>query len=189
MSGTSSSGFFFDAAAWVAATDGSGSSTRTCSAWSPRRPATMPNSTRWPGLRSRFPVRANFGQWLRWEAALEEIRAYYSVPDDFRRIALETFGNGVEQIIASSPSLRLLPPQPRPPGEGVDDDELAERTIFPFVIEQIDRVLSLEHYKKLYRALARGVNVLDGRITYEAVAEAHDLEYTPLDDVLPLSPV
>jgi hypothetical protein len=111
----------------------------------------------WPGLRSRFPVRANLGQWLRWEAALEEIRAYYSVPDDFRRIALETFGNGVEQVIASSPSLRLLPPQPRPPGEGVDDDELAQRTIFPFVIEQNDRVLSLEHTKKLYRALAQGV--------------------------------
>jgi alanine dehydrogenase len=32
--------------------------------------------------------------------------------------------------------------------------------------------------------LARGVNVVSGRITYEAVAEAHGLEYTPLDDVL-----
>jgi alanine dehydrogenase len=30
--------------------------------------------------------------------------------------------------------------------------------------------------------LARGVNVLGGRITYEAVADAHGLEYTPLDD-------
>src|SRR5947208_164408 len=39
------------------------------------------------------------------------------------------------------------------------------------------------------RALARGVNVLDGRLTYEAVAEAHGLEYTPLEDVLPLSRV
>jgi alanine dehydrogenase len=38
-------------------------------------------------------------------------------------------------------------------------------------------------------ALARGVNVLGGKITYEAVAEAHGLEYHPLDDVLPLSPV
>ena len=37
------------------------------------------------------------------------------------------------------------------------------------------------------RALARGVNVLDGKITYEAVAEAHDLEFTPLEDVLPLA--
>jgi alanine dehydrogenase len=38
-------------------------------------------------------------------------------------------------------------------------------------------------------ALARGVNVLDGKITYEAVAEAHDLDYAPLEDVLPLSAV
>jgi alanine dehydrogenase len=38
-------------------------------------------------------------------------------------------------------------------------------------------------------ALARGVNVLDGKLTYEAVAEAHGLEYAPLDDVLRLSPV
>jgi alanine dehydrogenase len=38
-------------------------------------------------------------------------------------------------------------------------------------------------------ALAHGVNVLDGKITYEAVAEAHGLDYHPLDDVLPLSPV
>ena len=39
------------------------------------------------------------------------------------------------------------------------------------------------------RALARGVNVLDGKVTYEAVADAHGLEYTPLDDALPLAPV
>jgi alanine dehydrogenase len=38
-------------------------------------------------------------------------------------------------------------------------------------------------------ALAHGVNVLDGKITYEAVADAHGLEYQPLEDVLPLSPV
>src|SRR5438309_252533 len=39
------------------------------------------------------------------------------------------------------------------------------------------------------RALARGVNVLEGKVTYEAVAEAHGLDYSPLDDVLPLAPV
>jgi alanine dehydrogenase len=39
------------------------------------------------------------------------------------------------------------------------------------------------------QALARGVNVMDGKITYEAVAEAHGLEFTPLEDVLRLSPV
>jgi alanine dehydrogenase len=30
-------------------------------------------------------------------------------------------------------------------------------------------------------ALAKGVNVLGGKVTYEAVAEAHGLEYTPLE--------
>lgn len=34
-------------------------------------------------------------------------------------------------------------------------------------------------------ALARGVNVSGGKITYRAVAEAHGLPYTPLHDVLP----
>ena len=38
------------------------------------------------------------------------------------------------------------------------------------------------------RSLARGVNILEGRITYEPVAEAHDLDYVPLADVLPLTP-
>jgi alanine dehydrogenase len=38
-------------------------------------------------------------------------------------------------------------------------------------------------------SLARGVNVLEGKVTYEAVAEAHDLAYSPLEDVLPLAPV
>ena len=38
-------------------------------------------------------------------------------------------------------------------------------------------------------ALARGVNAIDGKLTYEAVADAHGLEYSPLDEVLPLEPV
>ena len=36
-------------------------------------------------------------------------------------------------------------------------------------------------------ALARGANVIDGKVTYEAVAEAHGLEYASLEDVLPLA--
>ena len=38
-------------------------------------------------------------------------------------------------------------------------------------------------------ALARGVNVLDGKLTYQAVADAHGLDFTPLEQVLPLEPV
>jgi alanine dehydrogenase len=39
------------------------------------------------------------------------------------------------------------------------------------------------------RPLGRGVNVLEGKLTYEAVAEAHGLDYSPLDEVLPLEAV
>jgi alanine dehydrogenase len=34
--------------------------------------------------------------------------------------------------------------------------------------------------------LARGVNVLARKVTHEAVAEAHGLDYAPLADVLPV---
>ena len=111
----------------------------------------------WPNLRSHFPVRANFGQWLRWEAALEEIGAYYRVPVAFRQMTLSTFGKEVERIIGSTPSLHLLPPQRRPDDTGVDDEELAQRTIFPFVIRHGNRVLTLQDCRTLYRALAGGV--------------------------------
>jgi alanine dehydrogenase len=39
------------------------------------------------------------------------------------------------------------------------------------------------------RALIRGINVADGKLTYEAVADAHGLEFTPLEQVYPLEPV
>jgi hypothetical protein len=109
----------------------------------------------WRSLRSRFPIRANFGQWLRWEAALEEIRAYHDVPGEFRSRALKVFGKGVQRIIASSLSLGLLPPQQRPEDGSVDDEELAQTTIFPFVIRHNGRVLPLDDCRKIYRALAR----------------------------------
>jgi alanine dehydrogenase len=38
-------------------------------------------------------------------------------------------------------------------------------------------------------ALAGGVNVLGGKVTYEAVADAHGLDYAPLETVLPLARV
>ena len=57
----------------------------------------------------------------------------------------------------------------------------------PYVEEIADRGLADAVARD--PALARGVNVLDGRVTYEAVAEAHALDYAPLEEVLPLSPV
>jgi hypothetical protein len=112
----------------------------------------------WQHLRSRFPVRSNFGQWLRWEAAIEEIRAYYAVPDAFRRLALTTFANGVQRIIASSPSLELLPLPQRDESDSLDDEELAQPTIFPFAIRHHDRAFSLDDCRNIYRALSETKN-------------------------------
>ena len=109
----------------------------------------------WPALRSCFPIRANLGQWLRWEAALEEIRAYYSVPDQFRLTALTMFGKGVQRIIASSPSLRLLPLQQRCEDGGVGDEELAQTTIFPFLVRRGGGFFSLGDCRTIHRALGR----------------------------------
>jgi hypothetical protein len=106
----------------------------------------------WPLLRARFPRRTNFGQWLRWEAACEEIGAYYRVPDSFRKAALTTFGRAIERLIAASPSLELLPWQERP--LDANDEELAQRTIFSFTIRRGGHLHSLSECRTLYRALA-----------------------------------
>ncbi|SEO04789.1 hypothetical protein [Rhodopseudomonas pseudopalustris] len=104
---------------------------------------------RWRGLRAQFSAAPNFGQWLRWEAALEEIRAYYAVPIAFRRAALRQLGDGIAKIIAGAPALRLLPPQPRPG----HDDEFSDPSIFAFTVEPGGHPLSLAQCRAIYSAL------------------------------------
>jgi hypothetical protein len=110
---------------------------------------------RWERLRRCFPPIANFGQWLRWEAALEEIRAYYGVPGAFRHSAIEQLGNGIRQTIEASPSLRLLAQQSDQAGASLDDDEKQLTTIFPFTIERDGGGLSLNACKEIYQKLRR----------------------------------
>jgi hypothetical protein len=112
---------------------------------------------RWPGLRSQFTDRPNFGPWLRWEAALEEMRAYYAIPESFRRTALATLGEGIVRLLAASKSLRLLPQQQNPVDPGIDNDELLLPTIFAFTLEQHGRSLSLDRCRVIHRALARDI--------------------------------
>ncbi len=54
--------------------------------------------TAWTTLRSRFERRPNFGQWLRWEAALAEIGGYYAVPGVFRAKAMAELAAGIGSI-------------------------------------------------------------------------------------------
>ncbi len=106
---------------------------------------------RWSAIRVQFSDRPNFGQWLRWEAALEEIRAYYAVPAAFRRLALARFATAIPELIAASPSLEFLPAPPRAPR--VDDEEMALPSIFPFLLRKDGVLLSAGACSALYRAL------------------------------------
>ncbi|MBI5129934.1 MAG: hypothetical protein HZA66_10870 [Rhodopseudomonas palustris] len=104
---------------------------------------------RWRGLRAQFSAAPNFGQWLRWEAALEEIRAYAAVPEAFRRAALRTLGDGIARLISASPALTLLPPQPHPER----GDEFASPSIFAFTAEPCGAPLSLAQCRAISIAL------------------------------------
>ena len=72
-----------------------------------------------------------------------------------------------------------------PGGVPVTSTKALTNATLPYVEEIADHGLAEAVARD--RALANGVNVLDGKITYEPVAEAHGLDYTPLDDVLPLA--
>jgi hypothetical protein len=124
---------------------------------------------RWAALRSRFESRPNLGQWLRWEAALEEIRAYYRVPDAFRALALRQLWAGIESLIMLSSSLRLV-------GHGtkageIEDEEFAHATIFPFTLHRHRGPLSTDHCRVVYRALAQDLReVIGGSEADRAIA-------------------
>jgi hypothetical protein len=110
----------------------------------------------WAGLRSRFERRPNFGQWLRWEAALAEIGRYYAVPEAFRTRALAELACGIDSMLALSPSLAAVPV----PAEaaGVDDQEFAHATIYPFTLRRDGQPVSIAETSAIHRALARDLN-------------------------------
>ncbi len=114
----------------------------------------------WAGIRSCLPPRLNFGQWLRWEAAIEEMRAYFSTPQTERSAELRSFASVVAQCIENSPSLKLLPGQAPDASDEIDDGEMTVRTIYSFTVSRAGKPLSVDECKKLYQALNRDVSHL-----------------------------
>jgi len=108
---------------------------------------------RWSKIRGQLPDRMNFGQWLRWEAALEEMRAYFAVPQEFRRTALERFSAFVRERLARSSSLTLLPTRRAELHEGMDDEEMSVGTIFPFLTRREGVALKPDQCTSIYKML------------------------------------
>lgn len=109
----------------------------------------------WTALRSQFESRPNLGQWLRWEAALEEISAYYDVPDEFRAAALRELRIGIESLTALSPSLRPFGTAQK---TGADDEEFSGATIFPFTLHRAGSALAATECRMVHRALSRDLS-------------------------------
>ncbi|TFV30734.1 hypothetical protein E4K66_33805 [Bradyrhizobium frederickii] len=110
----------------------------------------------WTMLRSRFERRPNFGQWLRWEAALAEIGGYYAVPGAFRAKMLAELAAGIDSMIALSPSLRSVPTATNT--VDADDEEFAQTTIFPFMLLRGGKPVSTAETNAIHQALARDMS-------------------------------
>lgn len=110
----------------------------------------------WAGVRAALGERANFGQLLRWIAAAQEMRDYFAVPGSYRRAALARFAATVAALIDEAGFLDLLPDHDR--SAGGDDEEMATRTIFPFLVRRDGRPMSFAQCATLYRALNEDVS-------------------------------
>ena len=129
---------------------------------------------RWSAIRACLSDVPNFGQWLRWEAALEEMRDYYWLPESYRRSALTRLAEAVPAMIASSQHLELMAGQGVP--ADVLDEEMSCRTIFPFFIKRGGDYLDFDEMTEIYHALNRD---LSAALPDEATDAEHGLAATP----------
>jgi hypothetical protein len=106
----------------------------------------------WQGLRNAFPTTCNNGQWLRWEAAMAEMTAYFAVPATVREAFLASFAAKTKEYIRASHHLELVE---TPDTAKYPDlcEEMRHQTIFSFVPFCDGKPLSLEHCAELYRAM------------------------------------
>jgi hypothetical protein len=110
---------------------------------------------RWATIRAAYTRSPNYGQWLRWEAALQEIRAYFAVPQAFREAILAAFAKGLAGIIAASTHLSSLEEFG---AENANGDETPSPTIFSFVPYKNDQPMHLVECVALHRAMSQDMS-------------------------------
>jgi hypothetical protein len=114
----------------------------------------------WLAVRSKLPARMNFGQLLRWIAAIDEMRAYFAIPELVRRIALRESAVVISRSIDRYPNVQLLPTVDPSSTHAEDFDEFETRTIFPFLVMRGHRPFSFSESRTLYRALNEDISDL-----------------------------
>ena len=111
-----------------------------------------------------LPDIANYGLLLRWEAALDELRAFRTIPDHEVSALLSDFARAVETRLATDPAFERLPVPAldrRPLVDAGSWDEIP--TIFPFLLRGASRrLLRREETARVYSALAQDQSELGG---------------------------
>lgn len=111
----------------------------------------------WAGMRRKLTRQPNFGQWLRWEAALEEICAYQALPIAYRKAVLAGLAYSIPDVLRSSP---WLEPLPAPSSFSCYErfaDEFVAPTIFPFLIHDDNGALEPDTVAEIHRALNHNI--------------------------------
>ena len=97
----------------------------------------------------------NYGTYMRWNAAIVEMKRYFETPILYRNLGIEMFCNFVEESIKESSILEQLYEE-HSSSITYSSDEFGLRTIrtiFPFFIKKGDVILDVEDVKKLYMLL------------------------------------
>lgn len=125
-------------------------------------PANSPACASWPSspvmMTENVKQSVNFGLLLRWEAALQELRAFRSVPQATVINFLQDFASAVQQRLNSDPLFEPLP-APRLNRRPLTADNSWDhlQTIFPFLLVHADggrSYLSAEETRQVYRQLS-----------------------------------
>ena len=129
----------------------------------PRAAAAYSARADWPrGWAAAGALRevANYGLLLRWEAALEELRAFRAVPERSVARFLAAFAAAVRARFRADPVFEALPVPEldrRPLVEPASWDHLP--TIFPFLLRRLDTAtpFSREEMARIYKLLASDI--------------------------------
>jgi hypothetical protein len=97
----------------------------------------------------------------------------------FRAKALAELAAGIDSMIALSPSLRAVPAAIE--ASGMDDEEFAHATIFPFTLWRDGKPVSIAETSAVHRALAHDMNGdIDGSAADRQVAAQRCLVGQPV---------
>ena len=97
----------------------------------------------------------NYGSYMRWNAAIVEMKRYYNTPILYRNMGIEMFCDFVDDSIKDATFLEPLYGEETNTNK-YNSDEFGIRnirTIFPFFILNNNEVLSIDNVKNLYTLL------------------------------------